>query len=232
MPCSHCNASKVLARGLCQPCYHRLRRSGSVQRVNVPRIGHCRHPGCTKPIDSKGLCQRHYAQADHPAKASWKLLRSRWPGEFPAHWESFQAFVDEVGSRPSPAHQLRRKDRTKPWSRDNVQWLIRVPDPKGPDYTRDASLRLKYGITSKDYERMLKAQGGRCALAPACHSKAGHHLRSGKAARFAVDHDHHTGIVRGLLCLNCNRGLGYLQSNSALLRKAADYLETASARLL
>ena len=233
MPCSHCNALKVLARGLCQPCYHRSRRNGSVQRVNVPRIGHCRYEGCTKPINSRGLCMSHYQRADDPAKIGWKLLRSRWPGEYPIAWESFQAFLDEVGPRPSAAHQLRRIDRTKPWSQANVRWLLRVPYArKSPDYTRDAGLRLLYGITVKDYDRILSMQNGRCALAPICRNNGSHKLKNGKMARLAVDHDHETSLVRGLLCLNCNRGLGYFKNSPALLRKAADYLERAAAQLL
>jgi hypothetical protein len=41
----------------------------------------------------------------------------------------------------------------------------------------------------------------------------------------AVDHDHKTGKVRGLLCHKCNKSIGGLQDSVVLLRKAADYLE-------
>lgn len=48
-----------------------------------------------------------------------------------------------------------------------------------------------------DYERMLEAQGGGCAI---CETKP-------KTRRLHVDHDHRTGRVRGLLCFRCNRFL-------------------------
>ena len=53
------------------------------------------------------------------------------------------------------------------------------------------------GVTDEDYERLLTAQGGHCAL---CLTKP-------KSRRLHVDHDHATGRIRGLLCQSCNTGL-------------------------
>lgn len=86
------------------------------------------------------------------------------------------------------------------------------------DRQRKYQLRDKYGITEEDYERMFIAQNGRCAI---CNTDT----PTGKWKRFAVDHCHHTGLVRGLLCNECNRGMGLLKDNAELLRKAANYLE-------
>lgn len=54
-----------------------------------------------------------------------------------------------------------------------------------------------YGITAEEYDRILRRQGGRCAI---CGNKP-------RTIRFAVDHDHKTGEVRGILCKRCNHDL-------------------------
>lgn len=75
-------------------------------------------------------------------------------------------------------------------------------------------LRL-YGIDPVEYERLLSKQNGLCAI---CQQRCSH----GK--NLSVDHYHLTGEVRGLLCCECNTGLGKFRDNPALLRQAAHYL--------
>jgi hypothetical protein len=74
-----------------------------------------------------------------------------------------------------------------------------------------AQLKAKYGITDEDYDAMAEAQGYRCAI---CESDA----------PFVVDHCHQTGRVRGLLCHNCNVGLGHFKDNPQILTAALQYL--------
>lgn len=83
--------------------------------------------------------------------------------------------------------------------------------------SRDQQLQKKYGITEEIYEKILKAQNGRCAIC-----KCQQHYQ-----RLAVDHDHKTGQVRGLLCVQCNRGLGRFFDSELRLRNAADYIARA-----
>jgi len=54
-------------------------------------------------------------------------------------------------------------------------------------------------------------------------------MRGGKLLRMAVDHDHITGEVRGLLCKRCNRALGILEDSIELLQRAIQYLQKAAA---
>jgi hypothetical protein len=65
---------------------------------------------------------------------------------------------------------------------------------------------------------LLQSQGGRCAI---CHTD-----QPGGHGRFHIDHDHVSGRIRGLLCNNCNRGLGSLKHDPDFLRKAITYLES------
>lgn len=90
---------------------------------------------------------------------------------------------------------------------------------------REANNVLKriYGISLDDYEAMSNAQDGKCAL-------CGHEARGGRGIvrRLYVDHCHTTGIVRGLLCINCNTGLGSFGESTLRLSQAIDYLKKHS----
>lgn len=87
-----------------------------------------------------------------------------------------------------------------------------------PEKVREAAWRRRYGISRKDYNELLWQQGGVCAICKTEKPGRNH-------THFHVDHNHKTGTVRGLLCDLCNRGLGYFKDSSALLEKAAKYLD-------
>ena len=81
----------------------------------------------------------------------------------------------------------------------------------------------KYRIRTDYYNSMLESQNGSCAICnktdPGTKSKA-----------FCVDHCHSTGIVRGLLCINCNAGVGSLKESEDIFYKALLYLRNANTR--
>ena len=83
-------------------------------------------------------------------------------------------------------------------------------------YHKDSKLRRAYGISYAEYEKMLNAQNGGCAI---CGT-----TKTGKRKAFHVDHCHDTGRVRGLLCGNCNSGIGNLRDDVGLLQRAIEYL--------
>ncbi len=76
---------------------------------------------------------------------------------------------------------------------------------------KDIVRRHKYKIEPDDYESMLRSQGHGCAIC-------------GKKNDLAVDHDHETGQVRGILCRPCNSAIGFLKDDPALVAKAVAYL--------
>lgn len=82
---------------------------------------------------------------------------------------------------------------------------------------RDYDLKRKYGISAEEYDMLLDTQDNRCAI---CRKEWTEDTK-----RFAVDHNHDTGEVRGILCHGCNAGIGNLQDSARILRAAADYLE-------
>jgi hypothetical protein len=218
MPCSSCNEPKIVARGLCGGCYHRLRRNGSIVRKNVQNGGKkCAAVNCTEDAYAKGFCHVHYDRQHHPLRQTWKNIRSRYPGETPKRWDRFEAFLTDVGEKPSRRYQLRRIDENKPYSAANVRWNDPVSSIDGyskedrQKYARNWRLKTKYGLTRESYNAMLTAQNGGCAI---CKQVLTMH----------VDHCHSTGLVRGLLCVNCNRMLGYAKDRPELLTRAAAYL--------
>ncbi|WP_418353485.1 endonuclease VII domain-containing protein [Streptomyces alboflavus] len=94
------------------------------------------------------------------------------------------------------------------------QWRVRNRD-RARAVQRRKRLEKKYGITHEQYEALLDHQGEACAVcAQACES--------GNA--LAVDHDHVTSQVRGLLCVRCNTALGLVRDNVETLARLADYL--------
>ena len=91
---------------------------------------------------------------------------------------------------------------------------------------RDQNLRKRYGIGVEEYKELFEKQNGNCAI---CGKHSSNVFTKGKAGfELCVDHCHETGKVRGLLCENCNTGLGKLQDNVEILRKAIDYLKEES----
>lgn len=83
-------------------------------------------------------------------------------------------------------------------------------------YQQSWNLKRKFGLTSQDYNRMFEKQKGCCAI-------CGRHQSEFKRA-LVVDHNHSTDKVRGLLCINCNLGLGHFKDSRGCLVKAVQYL--------
>lgn len=87
----------------------------------------------------------------------------------------------------------------------------------------DRKVRAVYGLGPGDYERLYAAQNGRCA---------GCRRATGRTKKLAVDHDHTTGEVRGLLCSGCNRAIGHLRDDAEAFFRLGLYLINPPARLV
>ena len=114
-----------------------------------------------------------------------------------------------AGRKYSEAYcKLCKKHATEKWREDNPEAHAEIKKSvrekgywkrKGPRW--EDHLRRSFGITAEDYNRTLEFQGGVCAI---CEEPP-------KKRRLAVDHDHKTGEIRGLLCWRCNHTLGSLE---------------------
>jgi Recombination endonuclease VII len=105
----------------------------------------------------------------------------------------------------------------KQWQEENKEHLNayrREYRKRRKDEDRDAHLRRTFGFSTAEYEDLLARQGGGCAICGRRPTKAALH----------VDHDHETGVIRGLLCVGCNNALGQFHDDPDLLSRATDYV--------
>ena len=90
---------------------------------------------------------------------------------------------------------------------------------RNKEKNKDHQLKYKFGITLEDFDRMVESQNGLCAIC------GGENVQiRGRVVALAVDHNHKTGKVRGLLCNGCNTSLGRFK-DIPMLKKAIKYLE-------
>lgn len=102
------------------------------------------------------------------------------------------------------AARIQKRRDEAPINRKHAQWRCHI--------------RRTLGVTPEQYNAMLAAQHGACAICGATEP-------GGKRARFSIDHCHTTGKIRGLLCTTCNAGLGYFKDDTSRLQSAVAYLE-------
>jgi len=119
-----------------------------------------------------------------------------------------------VGRRPENyscracANERRKKYYYENNGREKARLKARVIDLK------------KYGLTQADVEAMLVRQQGKCL---GCRAQLLEGERRGE--RFHIDHNHNTGVVRGLLCHGCNTALGLVGEQKSTLRRLMSYLD-------
>jgi hypothetical protein len=89
-----------------------------------------------------------------------------------------------------------------------------------PNSTRDIQLKNKLGIPHGTYDRMYVECGGFCGV---CRRK--HPLNGVGKECLYVDHDHSTGVVRGLICFYCNTALGLLRDDILVMENAIAYVK-------
>jgi len=99
--------------------------------------------------------------------------------------------------------------------REKIKAAVRAEDPARK---RDNRMRRQFGIGAAEYDALLARQGGGCAICGAALAPS----RTGRSHH--IDHCHKTGAVRGILCSECNLGLGKFRDDLDLLQRAVDYL--------
>ena len=113
----------------------------------------------------------------------------------------------EKDAEYSRRYRARHPDRVRA---TNQRW--RAADPENAaQVQRKSKLKAKFGLTLEEFNQRIADQGGLCCI---CYLKPATH----------VDHCHTTGKVRGILCNNCNRGIGLLGDSAATAHSATKHL--------
>lgn len=204
--CSSClETKKILARGYCNACYHRLRRYGDpgVRKYKQPPKP-CYVRGCSRDANIQGLypgmCKSHVDQMRRG-----KPLRT----------------IDVTDLDGDGLKQCRKCGDWFPGDEDwagYATWCTRC--------TKDRDLQRDHGISVERFEQMVRDQGGRCQIClrtpdvlyvdhdhSCCPPNDSGRSKGGCGA-----------CVRGLLCRNCNLSLGLVCDDVEVLRKMIEYL--------
>lgn len=180
---------------------------GSVVSVRSGHLGDSK-----KPVRSCGCLAAESASKTHAGKRQpWSARR---PRSRISCQECSDPFVPKAGND-------KFCERCKPIrAAEYHRAATRARYRRNPKYMTAYVLRASYGMTVEEYAQMERNTGGVCPICRAPPSGG-----RGKHRKFVVDHDHHTGKVRGLLCARCNAGLGQFADSIERLNAAVCYLE-------
>lgn len=180
----------------------------------------CSIDECAEPAKAKGMCPRHYQRvrkSGHPTIVRRECAECGTAFTYEAKNGRRHAFCADCVTEHVRRHSARYNRRQSLAAENEPEFYVRLRA-----YRFRSNIR-RYGITPEQYDALLSTQGGLCAIcgdAPDANGK-------GAYARLHIDHDHATGLVRGLLCGRCNQGLGYFRDSPDSLASAIKYLKKA-----
>ncbi len=205
-------------RMLCDQHYQHWRRWGDAEFTVLTKGRVCTAEACERPVHCRHMCENHYE--------AW---RSSHMGGAPCLAPNCDGFQYRRGLCEEHYETEQNAKRTLCTKDDCDRPVIgrglchthyhawrREENPAGSTAYRR---KLAYGLEPDEFEALLARQGGVCAV---CHRPP---PKSKHSWNLSVDHDHKTGEIRGLLCFNCNAGIGQFKDEPERLRAAARYLE-------
>ncbi len=210
--CSYCEKhGRLVARDLCKNCYARYVQHGSPEYRKVQKYDVCSFCGTETRIIAKGLCNACYQRQYHHGTPDYRKVRRIC---------SIPGCENQVASKGlCDKHRMRLRKHGDP----NLTRVQKTEWSKNfSQATKNSDLKKSFGITLEDYNKMKDVQGDRCAICGQTEKTINSNSR--KTQALAVDHCHATGAIRGLLCAQCNNGLGRFKDSPELLEKAAEYI--------
>lgn len=178
----------------------------------------CKINGCINKNYSLDLCSRHYTRFrrygcyDKPKCNSEKLLvNNKAQCHICKKIKNIKEFNKDNQTISGYARACRDCQKIKSNNRYKNFKLEH----------KNNHLKSYFNISLNDYNKILKKQNGVCAICGLLESRK----TVNTSYTLAIDHDHITGKVRGLLCHRCNLGLGQFKDTTVLLQKAIEYLK-------
>lgn len=172
----------------------------------------CSIDGCNDKRYCRGFCSKHYQRFSRYGHTNLPTSRSE------QLFNEGRAFC----SCCQTTKELEYFGEDKQTKTGKRRYCLECESEKSKEqYTkhrsrvRNAILKYRFGIELPDYNRIFESQSGVCKIC------------GGPPQRryLSVDHHHVTGKVRGLLCQNCNAGIGMFKENPVLLQAAITYLK-------
>ena len=174
----------------------------------------CKIDGCNNRVIAKELCTKHYLrQRKHGSTDRPKFVREKLIEEGKSYCpkcnetKSLDAFCKASNTAFGISIYCKECQRKKS--------KVRYKTHKNEHINN--GLKKKYGITLVDYTKLLNKQNNQCLI---CGKKSSESKR-----RLAVDHDHETGKIRGILCEERNRGIGIFKDSIDRLNNSINYLK-------
>lgn len=182
----------------------------------------CSQEVCTNPSYARGWCNTHYERARLPdgsiGDTTFDLeVRCLLCESVTGTYKRFCKPCRDTVPREE------RNKKYKAWHRNqNLDFYVERSRKRNkavtPEESRFYNLKYNYGLSFEDFKQLQESQSNCCAI---CEIPEENTLTK----RLHIDHDHETGMVRGLLCMSCNTRLGHLRDSIENLRKALSYLE-------
>ncbi len=207
VPCAKCGQIDLLANGKCRPCRNNSERARAAAKIAggapCPTCG-----GTNRRVDGtcktcrlrqhQERCARKIAASAPCAKCGGVEMLSS--GACKACWNEWRR---KKGASGDPC---RACGGTSRWASGQCRTC-----------GTDRRTKKKYGLDARGIEALRASQGGKCGI---CRCQ----LSDLHSTKVHVDHDHDTGIVRGVLCNDCNIAIGFLRDSPSRAMRAAAYL--------
>lgn len=164
---------------------------------------------------ASGVARYAYVRVDGKditaARLAWVITHGAWP-------------VSRLGFRNGDPSDIRISNIYEMNSLnedyvDKADYLRKHRKKFGREW-KNTHLQRKFSISLAEYSQMVADRGNKCDICGQPETQT----RGGKVKALAVDHDHATGAVRGLLCCDCNQALGKFKDSEELLASAIAYL--------